>query len=1706
MIDGTREIFEANPSDPALHRLKRVEDRFGNFVSVVYDAVDDRIDHFVVNHPSRVVRLSYDAEGRISAVVDFTGRAWTYDYDEYGDLVAVTTPPTNGFPFGTRTAYEYTSSGFPGVLAHNISRITDAAGHDYLECDYGTIQGLLSFNRVVRERRGSGEFTFEYEVVIPDGASYTDQQRPAFQTNFMDRNGQVIHFVYNRFGNLLLKEERVIQAGEPRVLQSQFRYNRDGSLLASLSPEGVLDQRVYGRDLFLRTYGITDAEVATHDELTEGVRRTFPLVLAELRRGRRYTLEELDLSLGVWADIFPDVLGTTDPADIIVKRTYEPDYGQLLTVSDPRSTTRADPNFAESPEYAASLTKYEYKGPPGDSHLLLARIIHPTPMWPDGTSAGAVIEQYLSYDGRGRLEKSVDVVGVVTERTYFDASDPQGREGFLRRMVVDPAGRALTTEYDVDSLGRRIAVTSPRAKSAAAGRFVTRYGYDARDRVVQTTTSPPFSFAKRTKYDANGSPAREEQDAKDEQGTDFPDSPQVRTWKYDDDLDVVEETLGGADLSRHLPTRHAYDAAGMRIETISPAGRRIRRHYDERNLRVAMTRGEFTADAATARTGYDGDGNVHRMLDGRGFETRYTRDVSARVIEKRDPLGNLERTDYDKAGDVLVERAFELRPDGSYVLIARSEYEYDVLNRRIREHHNRFDTPLPAANPATDFLASPGSGKRITSQFFHDAKGRVLLIVDPLGHAHELTYEIFDSPAKEVDARGNRIESRFDEEGNLVRRDVFTVGADPQTGAVGVRAVFSSAQTFDELNRLASTTDGLGNTTRLEYDSLNHLVRRTDPLGRITRTTFDVYGWRRTSVRERVDSAGNSLPPAITTSDYDPDGNLVAVVDALGRTTQQKFDSLNRRRSIRYPDGALMTFDFDPDAHLVGWKQSNGLVRRYTVDALGRVIRVDVGASGSIEGGSWETYEFDARGRRLSASNDFAQRTFHIDSLGWCTSESLAFSIAAAPFPNVLTIARVFDDNGATVGFTFPNGRKLRFDHNEFGQIERVVQEAQGTSYPGAVHPSPFELVSISYEGALRASAKNGNKTGTRYAYDAAGRLIDLRHVHGAKSLLHIQQLFDASGSMRTHNDIEPSGTVGEAYGYDALVQLAQAQPTALQPVFNPVAFAPGASPAPDPIPNRQASIDAAINAATPTSAGTVWRYDLVGNRVTEDAARTPSIAYTVNDLDQYTSVGSSARSYDANGNLVADATRTYHYDSLNRLVRVVDATSGEDVVRFFHDADGRRVADVQGGAASHFVHDGDSFVGEYRNGALFAEVVRQPGLDAPLHLAAEGKDHWYHLDLLGSVRMLTDGAGVVSGKFRYTPFGRTVEATGPANRIRYAGRSFDAVLDSYDMRAREYVPEIGRFLQRDPSGMSDGTNLYAYVRNDPLAFIDPRGTDRQSVMKPRLQLSEEERARIRREMSEVRIRIVEEKLRAKISEELRMQLDQPTLSETPVENPRDKHLRNQYKFMVFDDDPKPKPMDDADKMLSIMIDVLTLAASGPGGLGGMSRRVIQESAALGPARAVLTDEALAAQDVLGAVRPISASKTGGLAADLRIARSGWSMTPGAVNATGEAMKMAEEMGIPFEAHFFDQGVKGQYFASHVETQLLANQPGVTASVSRIVCHSCYDFAQTLATQSGMRITLIDPSGMKVFTPGGTFEIPLRALLPTTAADIVPSR
>ena len=77
----------------------------------------------------------------------------------------------------------------------------------------------------------------------------------------------------------------------------------------------------------------------------------------------------------------------------------------------------------------------------------------------------------------------------------------------------------------------------------------------------------------------------------------------------------------------------------------------------------------------------------------------------------------------------------------------------------------------------------------------------------------------------------------------------------------------------------------------------------------------------------------------------------------------------------------------------------------------------------------------------------------------------------------------------------------------------------------------------------------------------------------------------------------------------------------------------------------------------------------------------------------------------------------------------------------------------------------------------------------------AGGAARWAHADELGSVQLVTDGAGAVAGGGGYEPWGAAQPGTTGLGAFAYAGEPGDEESGLVYLRARHYDPATGRFL-----------------------------------------------------------------------------------------------------------------------------------------------------------------------------------------------------------------------------------------------------------------------------------------------------------------------
>lgn len=108
------------------------------------------------------------------------------------------------------------------------------------------------------------------------------------------------------------------------------------------------------------------------------------------------------------------------------------------------------------------------------------------------------------------------------------------------------------------------------------------------------------------------------------------------------------------------------------------------------------------------------------------------------------------------------------------------------------------------------------------------------------------------------------------------------------------------------------------------------------------------------------------------------------------------------------------------------------------------------------------------------------------------------------------------------------------------------------------------------------------------------------------------------------------------------------------------------------------------------------------------------------------------------------------------------------------------------------------------------------------------GEIYNYHYNAIGNTIAMTDQSQNMVNKYAYTPFGRIANEEETIQQpFKFVGQHGVMIEPDgfYYMRARYYDPQIQRFISEDPIGFAGGdVNLYAYVQNNPIMFVDPSG------------------------------------------------------------------------------------------------------------------------------------------------------------------------------------------------------------------------------------------------------------------------------------------
>ncbi len=277
--------------------------------------------------------------------------------------------------------------------------------------------------------------------------------------------------------------------------------------------------------------------------------------------------------------------------------------------------------------------------------------------------------------------------------------------------------------------------------------------------------------------------------------------------------------------------------------------------------------------------------------------------------------------------------------------------------------------------------------------FTYDPIGRVIATLNPDGSQATVAY--LRGTKTLVDANGHMKQEDYDGAGRLRQVREYTTGNDPYAVTQykyhvlgGLNIVIDAAGNqwtiyYDSLARKYKMTDPDMGTWLYSYDQNGNLTDQQDANGTIIHFEYDPIN--RMTVKRYVstdnfgiefhyDEAGASYPIGRLTSvvdrsgtasyAYDQNGRTVSTtktVDSVPYTVNTSYDSMDRIKTVTYPDEAVATYSYDATvlAHVAG----DDTVTFSGFNAMGQP---GLAAYGN---GAGTTYVFDPLNSRLASIN-----------------------------------------------------------------------------------------------------------------------------------------------------------------------------------------------------------------------------------------------------------------------------------------------------------------------------------------------------------------------------------------------------------------------------------------------------------------------------------------------------------------------------------------------------------------------------------------------------------------------------------------------------------------------------------------------------------------------------------------------------------------
>lgn len=1024
--------------------------------------------------------------------------------------------------------------------------------------------------------------------------------------------------------------------------------------------------------------------------------------------------------------------------------------------------------------------------------------------------------QHYQYDSQGNQIAHIDAMGNKTTFVY----DAEHR----LLEIHDPLGnRAMKNEYDKD--GRLVAQIDAKGNRIA-------YNYALNDQTM--TITDELGYPTKYEYDNKGNITRKEEKVT----IDGTRKTIITTYEYDQDGNEIASV----------------DADGVRTERVYDGKKRVTKQViDPRGLNLITTstynaKGNPTkrVDAAgrVSTYAYDTNGVVTKLNSGDGMKTTLALGKNKAVKQMTDPMGakwTYKRDKYDRIIETIVT-------DSSGKQLMKATYTYDDNGNKLSETAYRevngtlkgFKTSYKYDKNKNRISSTDPLGNE--TRFEYDANNRQTAIISPTKARTAFTYNARGLLTKVIYPDGSTISHTYDKNGNKTQT----------TNRSGQKTTF----VYDELNRQVAVITPDGSKTQTVYSPAGRVVATIDPKGNRTDYTVDAAD-RVTQIQLPTvlnAQTGQRARPVLKTA-YNKLGKPTKVTDFKGNVTQMVYDGKGRLTTTTYADSSTNQLGYDAFNRVNQQTDALGRMKTKQFNGQGNMLSVALPAPSASATQPKQTYTYTQTGELASETDPLGRTTrYEYNALGHLTRKTLANgqseSYTYDQYGRLLTITDmsgatsrlVYDQlgrvkqrklsDGNTVNYTFTASGRVDtvsnasgttdYDYDVMDRISKVTQpNGQSIAYTYdasgnlASMTTANQTITYSYDALNRLVKVTSAEGVTTYSYDLASNLVETVYPNKAKTVM----TYDALNRPQTITYQNGSGTVLDSMAY-AFTKDNQVQQ---------ITFKDGSV--------ETFTYDNLNRLLSETRTGSnlrqiTYEYDLAGNRTAEiiDGKKATYHYDTINRLVKVTGARQASYAYDANGNrtqsTVNGRTTFYNWDALGRLIQT---RSGADSVTYTYNAVGDRIAKTINGKATHYLVDslnptGYSQVLEAtQNGKIAERNVFGVDLIASTR---DNQTRYQHGDMLGTVRLQTNASGQVDSQMVYSAFGQSANLAD--GQYAYTGERFDAHANATYLRARYYDANAGVFLSRDAfAGMQctpASRQPYQYIYNNPMNGADPSG------------------------------------------------------------------------------------------------------------------------------------------------------------------------------------------------------------------------------------------------------------------------------------------